>query len=302
MSRGIRGQGGSVARELVDAVVIGAGPNGLVAANLLVDAGWSVLVLEAAARAGRRGAQRGGDRARLHQRPLQLVLPARAGLADHRRAAAWTSTGCAGGTPRRCWRTRCRTAGPRCSAATSPPPRPASRRAGAGDGEAWERMFAEWQRLSPALVPALFRPLPPVRPAAGLLRRLGPAGALRFARFAVLPVRRFGAEEFTGGRGHAAAGRQRDAHRPVAGVGRQRAVRLAAGDARPGRRLPDAGGRRRAAHRRAGVPAAGRRAAGWSATRRSPGSRSGTAARSGSGSAATAAARPSACAGPCWPT
>src|SRR5437763_10171046 len=30
-----------------DAIVIGAGPNGLVAANLLADAGWSVLVLEA---------------------------------------------------------------------------------------------------------------------------------------------------------------------------------------------------------------------------------------------------------------
>ncbi|MEU5248982.1 FAD-dependent oxidoreductase, partial [Streptomyces asoensis] len=29
-----------------DAVVIGAGPNGLVAANLLADAGWSVEVLE----------------------------------------------------------------------------------------------------------------------------------------------------------------------------------------------------------------------------------------------------------------
>jgi phytoene dehydrogenase-like protein len=30
-----------------DAVVVGAGPNGLVAANYLADAGWSVLVLEA---------------------------------------------------------------------------------------------------------------------------------------------------------------------------------------------------------------------------------------------------------------
>src|SRR6188472_1765874 len=29
-----------------DAVVVGAGPNGLVAANRLADAGWSVLVLE----------------------------------------------------------------------------------------------------------------------------------------------------------------------------------------------------------------------------------------------------------------
>ena len=32
--------------QAYDAVVIGAGPNGLVAANRLVDAGWSVLVLE----------------------------------------------------------------------------------------------------------------------------------------------------------------------------------------------------------------------------------------------------------------
>jgi phytoene dehydrogenase-like protein len=33
---------------VADAVVIGAGPNGLVAANMLADRGWSVVVLEAA--------------------------------------------------------------------------------------------------------------------------------------------------------------------------------------------------------------------------------------------------------------
>ena len=36
-----------MAGQTADAVVIGAGPNGLVAANALADAGWDVVVLEA---------------------------------------------------------------------------------------------------------------------------------------------------------------------------------------------------------------------------------------------------------------
>src|SRR3954452_15130827 len=39
-------------RGVADAVVVGAGPNGLVAANLLADRGWDVVVLEEAAEPG----------------------------------------------------------------------------------------------------------------------------------------------------------------------------------------------------------------------------------------------------------
>ena len=48
------------------------------------------------------------------------------------------------------------------------------------------------------MLDALFRPFPPLRPMQQLIRRLGVADSLRFARMAVQSVRRFGEETFRG--------------------------------------------------------------------------------------------------------
>jgi phytoene dehydrogenase-like protein len=37
-----------------------------------------------------------------------------------------------------------------------------------GDGEAWKRLFARWQRVGHDVVDALFTPFPPVKPVARL--------------------------------------------------------------------------------------------------------------------------------------
>jgi phytoene dehydrogenase-like protein len=66
------------------------------------------------------------------------------------------------------------------------------------DASAWDQLAGQWERLSPRLIETLMRPFPPVRPAAGLVRRLGVQDALRFARFATLPVRRYAQEQFNG--------------------------------------------------------------------------------------------------------
>jgi phytoene dehydrogenase-like protein len=185
------------ATETVDALVVGAGHNGLVAANLLADAGWDVLVLEAADAPG--GAVRSaGVTAPGHLNdlyssfyPLGFASPVLRGLD----LAAYGLT----------WRHA-----PRVLAHLLPddravlldrdPRRTAAsvERFGAGDGQRWLSAYADWLRLAAPLLDALLSPFPPVRASAALFRRLGTAGMLRLARQLVLPVRRMGEELFAG--------------------------------------------------------------------------------------------------------
>lgn len=180
-----------------DAVVIGAGPNGLVAANLLAEKGWSIEVLEAQPDPG--GAVR-SDRG-VHPDyvsdlfsafdPLAAASPVLAGLELQEEGLSWSRA-------------------PRVLAHPLPDGRCAvlERRAeetaagldsfAAGDGAAWLDLCATWNRFGPDILGALFTPFPPVRSSVRLAARLRAAGGLRLARTLLLPARRLGEEQFRG--------------------------------------------------------------------------------------------------------
>ncbi|MCF2130231.1 NAD(P)/FAD-dependent oxidoreductase [Strepomyces sp. STD 3.1] len=180
-----------------DAVVIGAGPNGLVAANLLADAGWSVRVLEEQPEPG--GAVRHdsgvapGFVSDLFSSfyPLAAASPVLAGMRLEDHGLRWAHAPhvlahpLSDGTCAVLDRDVAVTAASLDAFA-------------AGDGAAWERLYDVWDRYRTDILDALFTPFPPVRAAARLALRLRGAGGLRLARTLVLPVRRMGAEEFRG--------------------------------------------------------------------------------------------------------
>jgi phytoene dehydrogenase-like protein len=178
----------------VDAIVVGAGHNGLVAANLLADAGWTVRVLEATPQPG--GAVRSGyvtapgylsDLFSAFY-PLGYASPVLRALdLDVRWAHApdvfthLLPDGRAATVSRDVDRT----------AASMEQFAP-------GDGDRWRTAYAEWRSVSASMLDTLFTPFPPVRGSAGLVRQLKLGGALRLARRLVLSVRELGSELFEG--------------------------------------------------------------------------------------------------------
>ena len=180
-----------------DAVVVGAGPNGLVAANLLADADWDVVLLEANDEIG--GAVRSStevDSSFVHDTfssfyPLAAVSPTIKALELGRYGLEWSDAPAPVGNPLRTGGWALVHPDPSDTAAALDAHTP-------GDGQAWLDLYSDWKRVGPAITQALLNPFPPVRAGIDLLRHLlGPRG-LRRLQLLVGPVRSIADRRFEG--------------------------------------------------------------------------------------------------------
>ena len=182
---------------MTDVVVVGAGANGLVAGNLLAEAGLDVVVCEEQPTPG--GAVRSGE----------LTVPG----FEHDMFSAFYPFAAASPVIRSLdlerWGVRWRRAplvvahptpdGPTAVLSTDPDVTAASLDAfAAGDGDEWRRLYALWQHVEEPFMQAFTTPFPPILPAARLTARLRGRPLLDVARIGVIPLRRFAEETFKG--------------------------------------------------------------------------------------------------------
>ena len=180
-----------------DALVVGSGPNGLTAAIEMARAGWRVLVLEAAERAGGAVASEELTLPGFHHDTFSAVYPAAAAspvfarMPLERHGLRWVHP-------------------PACLAHPLPDGtavalyRDVERTAAsldavhAGDGERWRAFAAPFVRHFDALRETMLAGFPPLRGPLRLTAGLGPRGMLGFARLLLMPAQALGEELFEG--------------------------------------------------------------------------------------------------------
>ena len=181
--------------DVADAVVIGSGPNGLVAAIALARKGWDVTVLERAPVPG--GAVRtealtepgflhdtySAFYGLLHSSPVFGVLD----LASRIRWAHFDTPMAAAVSPER-------------AAYIHRDPRETELSLGKiepGDGEAWRELHSWWRKVGARFFAVTLAPLPSIRPTLRFARAAGIRGALPAGRMLLAPVEELARERFT---------------------------------------------------------------------------------------------------------
>ncbi len=180
-----------------DAVVVGGGPNGLVAANLLMDAGWDVLLVESQAHVG--GAvhsDSGVHEGYVHDvfssfYPLAAASPTIRAFDLERHGLTWLHAPSVVGSPFAdgSWALLHRDRDETAAGLEARAP---------GDGDAWLEMCRTWDRIGDRVVRALLAPFPPVRHGLAVASGLPAAGGLAFVRSLLTPMRTLAEQLFSG--------------------------------------------------------------------------------------------------------